>query len=553
MRNKVKKGNFSVNAVSGTYVVMLGMDLPERDCKGLLGFALRRHDHTEDEKYWLSGYKTFNSVEPNPVNGMLYSTRKHPIQGFGWSDYSAKPGHKYTYEVVALRNNPARPDESERIEVNINTESEITTGNAHNVYFNRGASASQEYTRRYGDKRPEEIGQTAYDWLSRGAAEAIRDFINRAQGRGWSIRVLAYEFTDDHVLALLKEAKKRGVDVEILFHAKDDEQNTKNEEKIKHYGIKSMCHPRLAKGISLAHNKVIILMKGATAQSVLTGSTNFSEGGIYGHSNVVHICESDEIAGKYLWLWNELKENKDRSEDAIIISDNSPIPAHPSRKGTSQIFSARPDLTALEWYAKQAKEAKNALFMTFAFGMHPFFQDAYRSGNAKIRYALMEKMSGPTNDKKKKIANEKAIIALRKMKENKFAIGAHLKTGAFNRWLSESLSSLNRNVRYVHTKYMLVDPLGADPLVITGSANFSKPSTVSNDENMLVVRGDKRVADIYLGEFMRMYNHFAFREWLNNHPGKKLTEVSFLNENDTWWKYYYGDSFASRQRQYFAG
>jgi hypothetical protein len=49
---------------------------------------------------------------------------------------------------------------------------------------------------------------------------------------------------------------------------------------------------------------------------------------------------------------------------------------------------------------------------------------------------------------------------LRKMKANKFAIGSRLGKGAFNHWLVEQLSGLNVNVRYVHTKYMLVDPSG---------------------------------------------------------------------------------------------
>lgn len=61
---------------------------------------------------------------------------------------------------------------------------------------------------------------------------------------------------------------------------------------------------------------------------------------------------------------------------------------------------------------------------------------------------------------------------------------------------------------------MLVDPLSDDPIVITGSANFSKASTDSNDENMLLICGNTRVADIYLGEYMRLWNHYAFREWL---------------------------------------
>ena len=112
MRNKETKGNLSVQAIAGSHVVLLGIDFPEQDCPGLLGFALRREDHTEGEKYWLSGYKTFKSVEPFPPSGVLYSTRQHPIQGFTWSDFSAKPDYDYTYEVFALRGAPATPQEA---------------------------------------------------------------------------------------------------------------------------------------------------------------------------------------------------------------------------------------------------------------------------------------------------------------------------------------------------------------------------------------------------------------------------------------------------------
>src|SRR5439155_5494840 len=114
--------------------------------------------------------------------------------------------------------------------------------------------------------------------------------------------------------------------------------------------------------------------------------------------------------------------------------------------------------------------------------------------------------------------NEAEIIALRKMAENKFAIGSRLGKGVFNHWLAEQLSGLNVHVRYLHTKYMLVDPLGDNPLVVSGSANFSDASTTDNDENMLIIRGNSRGADIYLGDFMRLYRHFAFRALLTHHP-----------------------------------
>jgi phosphatidylserine/phosphatidylglycerophosphate/cardiolipin synthase-like enzyme len=295
-----------------------------------------------------------------------------------------------------------------------------------------------------------------------------------------------------------------------------------------------------------------VLTKAGVAQAVLTGSTNFSVGGISGHSNVVHICEKNDVAAKYLWLWNELKKNTAKSTDAGVLVGKTPLPDDPLAKQITPIFSPRDTLKALDWYATQATGANDALFMTFAFGMNKRFQDAYRNGNANLRYALMEAMSGPTKTKEQKAANEAAIIKLRKMKENKFAIGSRLGKGAFNHWLVEQLSGLNVHVRYLHTKYMLVDPLGASPLVVSGSANFSEASTTDNDENMLIIRGNSRVADIYLGEFMRLYRHFAFRDWLTRHPEADEVEVGHLDETDQWWKRYFGNSFESRQRSYFA-
>ena len=85
-----------------------------------------------------------------------------------------------------------------------------------------------------------------------------------------------------------------------------------------------------------------------------------------------------------------------------------------SQEQITPIFSPRDSLQALDWYAEQAKGANDALFMTFAFGMNQRFQDAYRTGTAKLRYALMESMSGPTRTKEQREANEAAIIELRK-------------------------------------------------------------------------------------------------------------------------------------------
>ncbi len=77
-------------------------------------------------------------------------------------------------------------------------------------------------------------------------------------------------------------------------------------------------------------------------------------------------------------------------------------------------------------------------------------------------------------------------------------------------------------------------------IVVTGSANFSEPSTTANDENMLIIRGDRRVADIYFTEFNRLWNHYYFRsvrEATAKKPGgADASEASlFLREKADEW------------------
>jgi hypothetical protein len=79
MRNRNASNGLSLQVIAGTNVVLLGIDLPQNKCPGLLGFAIRRQDHTEGDNYWLTGYKTFESIEPHPAPGVAYSTHRHPI------------------------------------------------------------------------------------------------------------------------------------------------------------------------------------------------------------------------------------------------------------------------------------------------------------------------------------------------------------------------------------------------------------------------------------------------------------------------------------------
>jgi phosphatidylserine/phosphatidylglycerophosphate/cardiolipin synthase-like enzyme len=166
---------------------------------------------------------------------------------------------------------------------------------------------------------------------------------------------------------------------------------------------------------------------------------------------------------------------------------------------------------------------------------------------------LLEKKTRPLEEgSPERIAEENAIQELRNMPENVFAIGNFISTNKFDGWVKEQLSGLSSNVKYVHNKFMLIDPLGDDPIVITGSANFSNASTNQNDENMLVIRGNKRVADIYFGEFMRLFTHYTFRESLTfrkrNAPKPLKTNESEIK----WWDDYFKNTPRFHLKKFFS-
>lgn len=549
MRVKNTNQGLTVQGIAGTYVVLLGFDLAESDCKDLMGFAIHRTDHTENEAYWLEGLKSFAETDPGLPPGSKYSTRQHPIQGFTWSDFSAKPGYDYTYRILALKGTPRDLQPIAEVSIDLRTESP-TTGN-HDIYFNRGAAASQEYSHRFGNRRPSEVGPAAFNWLSRGLYESIVDFIALAIDRHFELRVCAYEFHYLPVLEALKSAQARGVSVKIIYDRRKDNPGKENDLAIATAGIETLCIKRTANPSAIAHNKFILLLKDNKPQSVLTGSTNFSEGGIFGHSNVVHVVEEQPIAQAYLEYWNLLSADPESVDLRPILSHREPLTANLPPAGTAVVFSPRSSLEALEWYASLAAGATDGLFATFAFGIHPSFQEVYRTSQAKMRFALLEKLTRPMEAGPERDAEEAKITELRKIPGNRFAVGSFLKLNQFDHWLAEDLSHLNTNVRYVHTKYMLIDPLGTDPIVITGSANFSEASTKNNDENMLIIRGNKRVAEIYLGEFMRLYNHYAFREWASKQPVGSPKTPDHLRI-DRWWQGYFGETERSRQRVYFS-
>ena len=334
-----------------------------------------------------------------------------------------------------------------------------------------------------------------------------------------------------------------------------------NREAVDAFGLGTVCKGRV--NGKLMHNKFFVLSKNNKPVSVWTGSTNLTKNGIFGHSNLGHIVKDGDVAKDFLAYWKRM--DADPVIDVNYRGENIAVSSTPPlawNKETVTIFSLRgTNLDALNWYASLAGAASDAVFMTFAFGMHPLFQAVYSQDDDILRMGLLE-----TTTRSPKTAAQDAldIKAIRKRPNVVISIGNRITTNSLDRWLKELAQVHNEqvHVHWIHTKYMLLDPLGDNPILVTGSANFSKASTDTNDENMLVIQGNKRIADIYFGEYLRLYNHYAFREavkWAMEAKkiGKpKDWKPQFLEINESWMNDYFQPADTSARfarRKYFAG
>lgn len=195
----------------------------------------------------------------------------------------------------------------------------------------------------------------------------------------------------------------------------------------------------------------------------------------------------------------------------------------------------------LDVYAAALDESASLGCITLALGIGALFKDrlALSDGTSPLTFLMLEKKDKP------RTGSTKPFVRLGARQNVYAAWGSYLRDPLY-RWTRETNArALERNVHvsYIHSKFLLHDPLGADPIVVTGSANFSDASTNNNDENMLLICGETRVADIYFTEFNRLFLHYNFRSAREGASGRTPAVPTaaadakaslFLAETDAW-------------------
>lgn len=414
--------------------------------------------------------------------------------------------------------------------IDIDVETEDPAKGKHGIYFNRGGIGAQAFSRDYNSqppRNPDDHKDRTVKYLSRGMLEATLKFIKRAKA-GDTLHVAAYEFSYEPIILALKDTAALGVDVRIVYEAGQgrdretgeiaDTSATKGARAaVKKYGLskqKNLTLIKRTKRRNIPHNKFIVLVKGGPKE-VLAGSANFTPSGFCGQANVVHIVRDPDVAAAYIEYWNELA-NDPTTPDLSTWSKNrireDELAGLLEQPAIVPFFSPRKNDQMLSWYADRIADATETVMFTAAFGVNKLLAAQFGIDRPFVRFVLLE--DEPDADLRAKLSADRDVWAAAGS-----LLGAYLSDkkrfpiSDLDKWfLKEEHYRDQGNIFFIHTKFLMTDPLTDSPLVMTGSANFSTSSLENNDENMLLIRGDTAVADIYLTEFDPIFRHFYSRQ-----------------------------------------
>lgn len=558
-----------VRAVAGLHVVVLAWDFVSAPHLGpgalpfplhsLLGFAIEREELGADgevvERYMLRGTRRFECKDQGLPAGTPVPLDEHPIQSFLWADHTVRPGARYAYRVIPVHGTPknltVRMADSTRVPIDTEPELDPTVlpgAPRHDLYANRGVIAAQAYARRFGGREPHPGVPAASPmrWLSHGLFEALIGFIGRARDQRFGLRAAFNEFRYQPVANAFRRAAEGGARVRIVYDS-EGEFTIENIQTLKNAGLyRPGVHiPRHA-GEGVQHNNFIVLLEDAAPVAVWTGSATISAGSLFGQASMGHVVWDPVVARSYLEYWERLAGNIPPERLRAENRAATPLPdGPPPENSVTSLFSPRDEADGtptLAWYAARMEDADLLTCLSVGARLDDAFLPAITADRETLRYIIRD----DELEQGESVHRDGAVL---------WAGGGRLDDGAIATFLEETGNPINSN-EYYHGKFLLVDPLGDDPLVITGSAGFCRPSQWHNDENMLIIRGDTRVADIYFGECMRIVDHHQTRQLVRRlDPGDRWNpDAGYLRESaDEWVRSHFdGRSYQSRRRAYFS-
>jgi phosphatidylserine/phosphatidylglycerophosphate/cardiolipin synthase-like enzyme len=467
-------------------------------------------------------------------------------------------------------------------------------GNGVEAFFNRGLISTQRVSRFFtGPVAKQSLldnvaipGNALRDGLSGDMVDALTGFLGRA-GKAGKIYAALYELGDVELLKGLVDLKGR---LSIILSDAKAEEEEKDKPKVMNKNGK-MVYPkkkvdanqsarlalvkshakkwdRIMPNNHIGHNKFLVHVDAqGKARAVLLGSTNWTSTGLCTQTNNTLIIEDVALASRYLDYWNQLKKDTDAAKGVSNALQGAVLRAWDAKGRSISSIAGAKELSS--WFSPNTPKARSSnksneatppdmktlidhingaqhaiLFLAFYPGTPSVAKwtaqalkkkkDLFVRGCVTNRSASGEffyELSGIQPPKK-----EKGVKTPVKQDYRVFAAEAFDGDRIPKGWKEELL---NAGHAVVHDKIMVIDPFSEDCVVATGSHNLGFKASYDNDENLVIIKGNRKLALAYATHVLDVYDHFSFRYWSKHN---KMSPDYYLEKKPEDWltKYYDG-------------
>lgn len=288
--------------------------------------------------------------------------------------------------------------------------------------------------------------------------QALLDLIHAAAA---TIDVALFDLNRSSVVNALLAAHNRGVTVRVVG---DDEEAAKPAYSASYTALSDGGIPlRNDAHAALQHNKFMVF----DGQTVWTGSTNFSDTGLTLNANNSLVITSPHLAAAYTAEFEEMwygRFHTAKSDNTSHLFDFNGVRV--------ESYFSPTDLPAFAVWSALGAAQQSIHFAMFAW------TDVMLAQQTMARMADGVAVRGVWED-----------FSGKEVRDLLCSAGAQIAT--------EDLPGR------VHHKFAVIDAFGENPVVITGSYNWSHGGAYANDENTLIIH-DAALAQAYVAEWQRL-------------------------------------------------
>ena len=384
--------------------------------------------------------------------------------------------------------------------------------------------------------------------------DVLTSLFARARAEGGNVRLALYELGDDVLCDAIIDAKDN-IEVILSNSGRDadtglwDAGNAPYRKRLRDAGVQLTS--RLFNNNHIGHNKFAVYRDAqGKPQAVMTGSTNWTATGICGQSNNAFVLDDADMAEVFDGYWEDMKNDV----IAPLASESTAgrvvqVQGHAFREknhtakvgnGWTVWFSpndpdrTKKDLTVRpvdleDVFARMQGAQKAILFLAFnpsVRGDYSIVSEAVAAGRANpeliVQGAISEASAMPnyvasTRDPVTGESNRDGKSPfvfperVREFPNISIVRAANLTRGTIAGDFEAEVLKAGHAV--VHDKLVVIDPMSDNATVITGSHNLGYKASYENDENMVIVEGDKAFASAYAVHLLDVFDHYKFRAW----------------------------------------